>query len=44
MTIDQMRDAIRKVYTGQAWQFKCDTFSDAQVIAVYKRFLHQNKL
>lgn len=44
MTVDQMREAIREVYPGQAWQFKVDTMKDAQVIAVYMRFLHQNKL
>ena len=44
MRVDQMREAIRKVYPGQGWQFKVDQMSDAQVIAVYKRFLNEKKL
>lgn len=37
MSVEQMRDKLRKAYGGSAaWVAKVDRMSDGQVIAVYK--------
>lgn len=37
MSVEQMRDKLRKSYGGSAaWVAKVDRMSDGQVIAVYK--------
>lgn len=44
MSVEQMREALRKSYPGPAWSAKVDKMSDHQVLAVYNRLLNQNKL
>ena len=44
MSIEQMRSAIKKVYSGKKWKDKVDKMQDYQVAAIYERFLHSGKL
>lgn len=44
MSIELMRKAIQEVYDGDAWKNKVARMKDEQVMAVYRRFLDQNKL
>lgn len=44
MMTTQMRQAIKKAYSGDSWGRKVDSMSDAQVIAVYFRLLNDDKL
>lgn len=44
MSIQQMRAAITKVYPGPKWSEKVKGMSDAQVLAIYKKFLYERKL
>lgn len=43
MSVQQMRDALKKVYPGPRWSAKVDKMSDNQVIAVYNRLLNNKK-
>lgn len=43
MSVDQMRNEVRKAYPGQKWYDKVSKMSDAQIIAVYHSFLHAKK-
>lgn len=38
MTIQQMKDAIRKVYDTASWKRKVDNMYDDQVVAIYYNF------
>ena len=38
MTVNNMREAILKVYSGVRWKRKVASMSDGQVIAVYTNF------
>ena len=42
MKIEDMRAAIKTVYSGPAWIARCDGMDDRQVIAVYHDFLDRN--
>lgn len=44
MSIEQMREALKKAYIGPAWNGRVDRMSDNQVAAMYLRLLHANKL
>lgn len=44
MTTPQMRQAIKKAYSGDSWDRKVNNMSDGQVIAVYFRLLNDGKL
>jgi hypothetical protein len=39
-----MRKAVEKVYDGEKWKDKVSKMSEAQIIAVYYRFLNSKKL
>ena len=40
MSIEQMREAIKKAYPGDGWQMKVIKMPEKQVIATYYRLLH----
>lgn len=44
MTIEQMRAEIIKTYPSLTWTEKVNKMTDAQVIAIYKRFLADGKI
>ena len=44
MTVEQMREAVRRVYSGEKWDTKVSRMSESQVVAVYWRFKANNKL
>ena len=44
MTIQQMKDAIARVYRTESWQKKVDGMYDNQVIAIYYDFLNRGIL
>lgn len=44
MSVEQMRAAIAKAYSGQRWEDKVKAMSSNQVIAVYNRMLNKNQL
>lgn len=44
MSVEQMRAAILKVYSGDRWAYKVKRMSDKQVIAVYYRLLNNKQL
>ena len=39
MKVEDMRNAIRNVYSGPAWQFRVSTMDERQVIAIYRDML-----
>lgn len=41
---EQMREAIKRVYSHPNWGEKVDDMSDKQVAAIYLRLLNQKKL
>lgn len=41
MSVEQMREAIKKVYEGIAWKVRCNRMRDSQVIAIYYSFLEK---
>ena len=43
MSIEQMREALKKVYDSWRWRNKVDAMSEKQVYAVYCKFLEQGK-
>jgi hypothetical protein len=44
MSVELMREAIKKVYPGEKWQKRVSKMKDAQVIAIYNKMLNNNKL
>ena len=44
MTVQQMRDAIAKVYKTESWQKKVSAMYDDQVIAIYWDFYNRGIL
>lgn len=44
MTVQQMKDAIAKVYRTESWQKKVEAMYDNQVIAIYYDFLNRGIL
>lgn len=44
MSVDQMREAITKVYPAERWQKKVAKMDDDQVIAIYFKFAQSGKL
>lgn len=44
MTIQQMKDAIVKVYDTASWKKKVENMYDNQVIAIYHNFLERGIL
>jgi len=41
MSVEQMRDAIIKVYPNDTWETKVRRMTDRQIIAIYHRFLEE---
>jgi len=44
MTIEQMKDAIKKPYDGKKWKERVSKMSDGQVIAIYNKMLNNKQL
>lgn len=44
MTINAMREAIRKVYDSESWSIKVDRMYDDQITAIYLKFEKEGKL
>jgi hypothetical protein len=44
VSVELMRKAILKVYPGEKWVHKVSNMSDRQIIAIYYKFLNENKL
>ena len=44
MTVEQMRAELSRVYAGERWRKKVALMHDNQVIAVYRKFLEENRL
>lgn len=44
MSVELMREAIKKVYPGETWSKKVKNMKDAQVLAIYTRMLYDGKL
>ena len=44
MSVDQMREAITKVYPAERWQKKVAKMDDDQVMAIYFKFAQSGKL
>lgn len=44
MSVDQMREAITKVYPAERWQKKVAKMSEEQVMAIYFKFAQSGKL
>ncbi|MBQ8356209.1 MAG: hypothetical protein IJX39_00210 [Clostridia bacterium] len=44
MTVEQMRAELSKVYTGEGWRKKVAHMHDNQIIAIYRKFLEENRL
>ena len=42
MKIEDMREAIKSVYSGPAWMYRVDAMDERQVVAVYNDFLERN--
>ena len=43
MTTNEKRAAITRVYSSESWQRKVKNMSDAQVVAIYRKFLADGK-
>ncbi len=43
MTIFEMKQKLRELY-GRRWQERVDKMSDAQVIAIFKKFVANGKI
>lgn len=41
MTVNQMREAISKVYSGRKWKSKVARMDDGQVLAIYQDFMRK---
>lgn len=37
MSIEQMRDAVMKLYSGIAWKERVKKMTDGQIIAIYNK-------
>lgn len=44
MTVQQMKDAIARVYRTESWQKKVENMYDDQVIAIYHDFYNRGVL
>lgn len=44
MTVEQMRNNISKAYKSDSWQAKVRKMTDANVIAVYYKFLREGRI
>jgi hypothetical protein len=44
LSIEQMRHAITKAYSGPRWSAKVNAMADKQVFATYNRLLNSGKL
>ena len=45
MDIETMREAIKKPYSkSPTWIYKVDRMPDKQVLAIYVKFLHEDRL
>lgn len=44
MTVEQMRESISKAYNTDSWKNKVKKMNEANVIAVYYRFLREGKI
>lgn len=44
MTINQMRSALREVYSGPRWMARVDEMDDRQVVAVYYGMKQEGRL
>lgn len=44
LSIEQMRHAITKAYSGPRWALKVKAMADKQVLATYNRLLNAGKL
>lgn len=44
MSIQQMRDALSVLYSGQKWIDRVKKMSDAQVLAIYNQKLSEGKV
>lgn len=43
MSVEEMREAIKKVYDGNAWKCRCELMPAYQVIAIYYSFRDKGK-
>lgn len=43
MTIFEMKQKLRELY-GRHWQERVDNMSEAQVVAIFKKFVAQGKI
>lgn len=43
MTVNQMREAISKVYSGRKWKARVAHMDDGQVLAIYQDFMRKGK-
>lgn len=43
MTIFEMKQKLRELY-GQHWQKRIDKMNDAQVVAIFKKFVASGKI
>lgn len=43
MTIFEMKQKLRELY-GRQWQERVDKMSDAQVVAIFKKFVDNGKI
>ena len=43
MTIFEMKQKLRELY-GRQWQERVDNMSDAQVVAIFKKFVANGKI
>ena len=41
MSIEQMKEEIKKVYPKETWESKIERMTDKQIIAIYHRFLEE---
>lgn len=44
MSIDQMREAIKKAYRSPKWTRKVNNMPDNQVVAIFKNLKSQSKV
>lgn len=44
MNITAMREAVKKAYAGRRWARRVDAMSDANVIALYHKFVEKKRI
>lgn len=44
MTVNEMREKLKKAYSSPNWEEKVDRMKDKQVIALYYKFLNEKKI